>query len=113
MQVKRPGEMLEFEVWDGRLIRQFQVSSSLHLLCMCSDEATFKSRTRYVSCNIFAHSSCPLQRGPGKLYQQGGAAAFVMLAHVMQGRCQLLLADVLDNRHVLGEWPLKDVKHGR
>ena len=25
MQVRRPGEMLEFEVWDGRLIRQFQV----------------------------------------------------------------------------------------
>ena len=36
-----------------------------------------------------------------------------MGTRMMQGRCQLLLADVLDNRHILGEWPLKDVKHGR
>ena len=33
-QVRRPGEMLEFEVWDGRLIRQFQVGSTFHLPCM-------------------------------------------------------------------------------
>ena len=44
-----------------------------------------------------------------------GPAGFsrVTIAHRVQGQCQLLLADVLDNRHILGEWPLKDVKHGR
>ena len=72
MQVRRPGDMLEFEVWDGRLFREFQVTGIFHLPCMRFDEAAPQhNKVRQpVHC-------CPLMLHRGERQGEGDAASQV------------------------------------